>query len=187
MKRRRGPAEGLRNSIGAMPHRSRVAMLDAIDDGPIIAGAYVDGRGGVCPMLAAHRGGGRTSLASFARAWDRYTGATAARRASDRELGTLRSLLEASLVDDVDVDDADIARAVAEHKILKARTLATRREEPVFTDEAPGDLNRAPELEQRHGWAWSRLFRRYDQYEATLERLERLERLDQESREPALT
>ncbi len=26
-------------------------------------------------MLAAHRNGGRTSLASFARAWDRYTGA----------------------------------------------------------------------------------------------------------------
>ena len=40
---------------------------------PIIVGAYTDGRGGVCPMLAAHRNGGRTSFASFARAWDRYT------------------------------------------------------------------------------------------------------------------
>ena len=29
-------------------------------------------------MLAAHRNGGRTSLASFARAWDRYTGARGA-------------------------------------------------------------------------------------------------------------
>ena len=47
--------------------------------------------GGVCPMLAAHRNGGRTSFASFAQAWDRYTRARAApRRATERELRTLQ-------------------------------------------------------------------------------------------------
>jgi hypothetical protein len=51
-------------------------MLDGIANSRIIVGAYTDRQGGVCPMLAAHRNGGRTSLASFARAWDRYTDAT---------------------------------------------------------------------------------------------------------------
>ena len=46
-------------------------MLRGIDANPIIVGAYVDrASGGICPMLAAHRNGGRTSLASFARAWE---------------------------------------------------------------------------------------------------------------------
>jgi hypothetical protein len=73
-------------------------MLDGIASGRIIVGAYTDRKGGVCPMLAAHRNGGRTSLASFARAWDRYTGAPRrARRATPRELNTLRAMLEASI------------------------------------------------------------------------------------------
>ena len=50
--------------------------------------------GGVCPMLAAHRNGGRTSFASFARAWDRYTRAgDTPRRATEREVRTLKSML----------------------------------------------------------------------------------------------
>jgi hypothetical protein len=73
-------------------------MLEGIASGRIIVGAYTDRHGGVCPMLAAHRNGGRTSLASFARAWDRYTGAPRrARRATQRELNTLRAMLEASI------------------------------------------------------------------------------------------
>jgi hypothetical protein len=48
-------------------------------------------------MLAAHRCGGRTDLRSFARAWDRFTGAGRARRVSERELRTLVAQLEASL------------------------------------------------------------------------------------------
>jgi hypothetical protein len=78
--------------------RTREAMLEGIASGRIIVGAYTDRHGGVCPMLAAHRNGGRTSLASFARAWDRYTGAPRrARRATPRELNTLRAMLEASI------------------------------------------------------------------------------------------
>jgi hypothetical protein len=73
-------------------------MLDGIASTRIIVGAYTDRKGGVCPMLAAHRNGGRTSLASFARAWDRYTGARRRPRpATERELNTLRAMLEASI------------------------------------------------------------------------------------------
>jgi hypothetical protein len=76
-------------------------MLEGIKTNRIIVGAYTDHRGGVCPMLAAHRCGGRTSLASFAKAWDRYTNATPrARPATERELRTLRAMLEASLAED---------------------------------------------------------------------------------------
>ena len=62
-----------------MPFETRTAMHDAVQKNSIIVGAYVDRDGGVCPMLAAHRNGGRTSFASFAKAWDRYTRATAPR------------------------------------------------------------------------------------------------------------
>jgi hypothetical protein len=73
-------------------------MLDGIANSRIIVGAYTDRQGGVCPMLAAHRNGGRTSLASFARAWDGYTDAARRPRpATERELNTLRAMLEASI------------------------------------------------------------------------------------------
>ena len=44
-------------------------MLEGISSTPIIAGAYTSD-GGICPMLAAHRAGGRTNAISFARVWD---------------------------------------------------------------------------------------------------------------------
>jgi len=97
MKHRR-PARDLRTAIDCLPLHTREAMLDGIAAGRIIVGAYTDRHGGVCPMLAAHRNGGRTSLASFARAWDRYTGAPRrARPATQRELTTLRAMLDASI------------------------------------------------------------------------------------------
>ena len=68
-------------AIEWLPIDTKRAMLDAIEHNRIIVGAYTDRDGGVCPMLAAHRNGGRTSYASFARAWDRYTKAPAAARA----------------------------------------------------------------------------------------------------------
>jgi hypothetical protein len=96
--RRRRPARDLRLAVDCLPLDTRRAMLDGIAASRIIVGAYTDRQGGVCPMLAAHRNGGRTSLASFARAWDRYTGATRrSRPATGRELNTLRSMLEASI------------------------------------------------------------------------------------------
>jgi hypothetical protein len=79
-------------------------MLRGIEDNTIIVGAYTDPEsGGICPMLAAHRNGGRIDLSSFARSWDRYTDAHDPRPATRREILTLVSLLQSSLVDDVDL------------------------------------------------------------------------------------
>src|SRR5215208_747844 len=95
---RRRPARDLRTAIDCLPLETRKAMLIGVEANRIIVGAYTDRKGGVCPMLAAHRNGGRTSLASFAHAWDRYTGARGRpRRATPRELTTLRAMLEASI------------------------------------------------------------------------------------------
>ena len=97
--RRSRPARDLRTAIDCLPLKTRKAMLDGVESNRIIVGAYTDRQGGVCPMLAAHRNGGRTSLASFARAWDRYTGVRGGRPrpATERELTTLRTMLEASI------------------------------------------------------------------------------------------
>lgn len=103
-KRPRNACQRLRAAVDAMPPGSREAMLRGISDNTIIVGAYVDSSsGGICPMLAAHRNGGRTDLASFARCWDRYTDADGPRPATRRELQTLISLLEGSLVSDVEL------------------------------------------------------------------------------------
>src|SRR3954452_180900 len=109
---RRRPAHELRIAIDCLPLVTRRAMLEGVESNRIIVGAYVDRQGGVCPMLAAHRNGGRTSLASFARAWDSYTGVRArrARPATERELGTLRTMLEASIALDELPAMADVAR-----------------------------------------------------------------------------
>ena len=73
-------------------------MLDGIAANTIIVGAYTDRRGGVCPMLAAHRHGGRTNLLAFARAWDRFCDARRPRQATERELQILKAHLEASML-----------------------------------------------------------------------------------------
>src|SRR5215217_918245 len=97
--RRSRPARDLRTAIDCLPLSTRKAMLGGVESNRIIVGAYTDRSGGVCPMLAAHRHGGRTALASFARSWDRYTNAHGRPRpATDRELRTLRAMLEASLL-----------------------------------------------------------------------------------------
>ena len=150
-------------------------MLDGINSNRIIVGAYTDGAGGVCPMLAAHRCGGRTSLASFARAWDRYTGAgSRARRASQRELLTLKTMLEAGLYAD-EAGRSELAAAVAEVKTAKARRAAEAEAESARRRRDTGERDRSAELRRREGWSWLRPFRRYDEYEAALERLREVE------------
>ena len=62
MRRPRRPAQELRVAIDWLPIDTKRAMLDAIEHNRIIVGAYTDRHGGVCPMLAAHRNGGRTEL-----------------------------------------------------------------------------------------------------------------------------
>jgi hypothetical protein len=130
-------------------------MLRGIEANRIIVGAYTDRQGGICPMLAAHRNGGRTSLASFARAWDRYTGARGhSRPAAVRELTTLRAMLEASI-------------ALEETPSLHAVPRPRRERRP------SGERHRGRELRHRPGWAWLRPFRRLDEYERALAELGR--------------
>jgi hypothetical protein len=101
-------------------------MLGGVESNRIIVGAYTDKSGGICPMLAAHRNGGRTSLASFARAWDAYTGVRGrkARPATERELNTLRTMLEASIALD---ELPTVAEVVREAKALRARRMRVFR------------------------------------------------------------
>src|SRR3954454_18270180 len=94
----RSALEDLRLAIDCLPRRTRTAMLDGMSSNEIIVGAYTDRLGGVCPMLAAHRCGGRTNFISFARAWDRFARVRRPRKATERELEILRTQLEASLM-----------------------------------------------------------------------------------------
>jgi hypothetical protein len=100
MIKRRNHAQRLRNAVYALPTRTKQAMLRGIRSNRVIVGAYVDKRGGVCPMLAAHRNGGRTNFGTFAGAWDAFTGANQRkpRRASRREVRTLEGYLEMALL-----------------------------------------------------------------------------------------
>jgi hypothetical protein len=144
-----------------MPRRTRIAMLRGIDDNEIIAGGYTDNRlGGICPMLAAHRNGGRTSLASFARAWDRFTGARRPRLATGRELRALRSYIEVSLLRDEHGGDsiAELARRIEQERTARSPRATDATERPADT----GERHRARELRRRRRWAWLIPARRYD-------------------------
>src|SRR5947209_911992 len=126
-RRRRATIQELRTAIECLPTKTRVAMLDGIQNSPIIVGAYTDGRGGVCPMLAAHRAGGRTDFIGFARAWDRFADpGTLGRRATKREMLILKTHLEASLLDE-QVPEQELAVAMAEHRQLIARRRPTSK------------------------------------------------------------
>jgi len=133
MRRGRNAAARLRAAVDMLPIETKEAMLVALDTDTIVTGAYTHD-GGVCPMLGAHRRGGRTDRESFAKCWDRYTGAGKGRRATEREIRTLRCMLEASLFEPVDL-----------HSVERPRW---------------------------EGWSWSRLFRRWDTYAATIGPLE---------------
>jgi hypothetical protein len=136
--------------VDCLPHETRVAMLEGIERYEIIAGAY-SARGGVCPMLAAHRCGGRTDFRGFARAWDRFTGARRrARMASQRELRTLVAQLEASIWNEGQVLEL---RSEAER-------LAGERREKAAADDASGGAARPP--------AWLVAVRSLDDYRRAL-------------------
>ncbi len=123
----RSPLDDLRLAIDCLPRRTREAMLEGIDRNDVIVGAYTDRRGGVCPMLAAHRNGGRTNFVAFARAWDRFARCSRPRKASERELRILRTMLEASLVAE---DRIVLDGAIADHQSLaRARRAREAREQ----------------------------------------------------------
>ena len=161
-------------------------MLRGIDSNRIIVGAYVDPTsGGICPMLAAHRNGGRTSVASFARAWDAYTGAKRPRLATRREVGTLRYLIEASLARQASGGDVSLADVAAQIRAERAQRVAcadaaievpaeVALEEPADAEirargrSETGERHRARELRNRPRWAWLRPARRYDEFKDLL-------------------
>ena len=118
MRRDHDAITELRRAIDCLPVRTREAMLDGIRSNPIVVGAYTDNDGGICPMLAAHRHGGRTTLLAFARSWDGFARARGVRRATRRELAVLEAQLTASLMAH---EDVDLRAAIADHQALKQR------------------------------------------------------------------
>jgi hypothetical protein len=134
-RRQSSPIERLRLTIDCMPVATREAMLEAVRSGErVIAGAYVDGQGGVCPMLAAHRRGGRTNFISFARTWDCFTRAGGkAREATPRELRILVAQLEDSLMS---VSGLELDLAISEHRELRSRRRLEARRLPDAADPA---------------------------------------------------
>ena len=135
MARRRNNAERLRNAVYAMPTRTKEAMLRGIRSNRVIVGAYTDKHGGVCPMLAAHRNGGRTNFGTFARAWDAFTGAKRrkSRRASRREVRTLEGYLEMALLREGSaggpLPERPLAEEVREVKAARRRLAAAEAHE----------------------------------------------------------
>jgi hypothetical protein len=181
----RNPTQRLRSAVDALPGATKQAMLDGIASNRIIVGAYVDpNSGGICPMLEAHRNGGRTSLASIARAWDTYTCARRPRLARRREVRTLTSLLETSLAADVIGPGASGSLVEAADRIRDERAVIAQRlpapQEEIRPEAAPieapeveptirrrlstGERHRAAELRTRLRWAWMRPTRRYDDF-----------------------
>jgi hypothetical protein len=184
---RRNTAQRLRNSVEALPNHTKRAMLDGIKHNRVIVGAYVDKRGGVCPMLAAHRNGGRTDFGSFARAWDAFTGAKKPRRASAREVRTLRGYLEVALIRDGIAPPAEttspwaerpLAEEVRDVQAARRRLAASEARESDVTVE---ELMVAAERELEHERA------RADREKPTEEQLAmELARIDLQQRTPQI-
>lgn len=178
----------LRRAIDCLPRHTREAMLVGIDNNTIVVGAYSTADG-VCPMLAAHRAGGRTNFIAFARAWDEFCFRGVAKRrrrprlASHTELVTLRSHIEASLLAE---ETVDLSGALTEHDRLRRNRAERERQvaavavpireapaKPRDRDRVrPGDPDRRRELAGQPGWRWLRIMRSYDEYEQALAELD---------------
>jgi hypothetical protein len=151
LMRKRRDTDRLRNVVDCLPYETRIAMLQGLQRyDRIIVGAYSDRSGGVCPMLAAHRCGGRTDFRSFARAWDRFTGAgRRARKASEREVRTLMAQIEASIWREEEMRAEVSALGTGARSAPVRDTAEPRRKTP--------------------GAAWLRPFRRWDGYREAVE------------------
>jgi hypothetical protein len=89
----------LNRAVQQLPLATRRAMLSAAVSGELIAGAYTDRHGRVCPMLAAHRQGARFPVGDFPRAWDAFARARRPRPATPREVAVLRAMLEETVAE----------------------------------------------------------------------------------------
>jgi hypothetical protein len=142
----------LRRSIDMLPERTRLAMLSGLGSNTVITGAFSDGSG-VCPMLAAHRNGGRTNCISFPEAWDTFTGVQGrgiTRPATQYEVLQLRMQLEQSL--DAPQTTNGFAEAIAEHQAsVASRRAQSRRQSGGFVADFTGTIeeHRAAARERR--------------------------------------
>ena len=128
----------LRRSIDLLPERTRQAMLSGVMSNTVITGAFSDGSG-VCPMLAAHRNGGRTACVSFPEAWDTFCGVHGrqiTRPATQQEVMVLRAQIEESLNYE---GDTMLADAITDHLASVDR----RRRQARLASDAPLDLTGA--------------------------------------------
>ena len=125
-------------------------------------------------------------------------GAAARPRVNERELRILRSHLEASLLDE-ELATRPWRGRCTNTGAARARALLARRQptlDPPPIAEGPGKratlvadgpAGRSQprrELRGRAGWAWSRLFRRYDEYELALGHLHAAAERDDRCRRP---
>ncbi|HEV2060360.1 MAG TPA: hypothetical protein VGR11_13470 [Solirubrobacteraceae bacterium] len=120
-------------------------MLVGLGNNTVITGAFAGSKNGACPMMAAHREGGRTSCCTFPEAWDRFTGVYGrhiVREATPYEVQILCEEIAASLVPLPNV----LSDAIAEHQaIVEARRqgAAVERSQPVVEqEEAPAPRRR---------------------------------------------
>ena len=130
-------AADLRRSIDILPERTRRAMLTGLMSNTVITGAFSDGSG-VCPMMAAHREGGRASAVSFPDAWDSFCGVhgrNITRAATQEEVSVLRAQLEQSLTSTQHVDTT-LSDAIDEH----LASVDSRRRRARMRSDAPLDL-----------------------------------------------
>jgi len=132
--------ERLRLAIDCLPVATRRAMLEGVRASErIIAGAYVDAQGGVCPMLAAHRRGTRTDFLSFARSWDRFVRIkSGARAATGREVAILVSQLEDSIAG---ASGLELDAAISEHRALRSRRLRRQRRSSIAPFDPAGEIS----------------------------------------------
>ena len=124
----------LRRSIDVLPERTRRAMLHGLGNNTVITGAFAASGQGACPMMVAHREGGRTSCCTFPEAWDRFTGVYGrhiVREATPYEVQILCEEIEASLVPLPKVNP--LADAIAEHQAM----VAARRHEAEVAAQQP--------------------------------------------------
>jgi hypothetical protein len=165
---RTSQTSALRRAIDCLPSRTREAMLVGIANNTIVVGAYTYADG-ICPMLAAHRNGGRTDFVAFARSWDEYCfrGVRPRKRrprlASASELATLRAYIESSML-----ADESVRPPHRDPTLAHGDTPEPEDREPVLSPVAPDSSSEQP---SRAGWRELAITRSLDEFELALTEL----------------
>src|SRR5215218_10294229 len=150
-------------------------MLEALrSDATLIAGAYAARELGACPLLAAHRRGGREhGRSTFAGEWDRFTRTPQGRPRliTEGEREVLERLILESLPSHAPIQPAASSATQMPLAPVPSTRLSERGDQRL-------DADRSAELSSIVGWAWLGVYRRLDDYEAALASIRQLERSD---------